>query len=127
MNKRTAAMAAALLLGTAARAAPPAPVEKAKVLELRAGVRDDKHRLKQVSLDQHKELQLLRDREKSEALLVKASGARPETIHERLLDVHERSRRERLSLRVRRREDRERLRRSLKTERAGIAALRQKK
>ena len=127
MMKITMALAAAMCLSGAARAGIPAPVEKAKIHELRAEVRDDKRKLKQVALDQHKELVLVREREKADANYVKASAARPETIHEGLLEVHEKSRRDRLALRALRRSDRARLRQVIKNERAEITALRQKK
>ena len=117
----------ALFLGTAAWAGAPAPGVKAKVVELRAAVRDGKHRLKQVALDQHKELVLLREREKSDALSVKASAAQPETIHQGLLEVHEKSRRDRLALRARCREDRARLRQAVKNKHFEISALRKMK
>ena len=119
--------ATVLFLGTAAWAVAPAPAEKAKALELRVAVRDGKHRLKQVALDQHKELVLVREREKSDALAVKASAAMPETIHLGLLEVHEKSRRLRLALRARCREDRARLRQAIKNKRSEISALRKKK
>lgn len=117
----------ALLLGTGAWAGTPAPAVKARLVELRGAARDDKRRLKQTALDQHKELVLLREREKSDALAVKASAANPETIHLGLLEVHEKSRRLRLALRARCREDRSRLRQDIKNRRAEISALRQKK
>jgi hypothetical protein len=124
--KRTLA-AAMLLLGAAARAAAPVTAAKAKERELRAEVRDEKHKLKQAALDQHKELALVREREKSDVSLVKASAARPETIHEGLLEVHEKSMRDRRAVRARRREDRERLRREIKDERAELTVLRKMK
>ncbi len=127
MKKPATVLAAALFLAGAARAGAPAPVEKAKIKELRADVRDDKHRLKQVALDQHKELVLVREREKSDVGLVKASAAQPETIHQGLLDVREKSRRDRRALRSRRREDRAHLRQAIKNKRAEITGLRQKK
>lgn len=128
MNKRTMAMGAALLfLAAAARAGAPIPAVKAKMLELRAGVRDDKRRLRQVALDQHKELVLVREREKTDLGMVKASAAQGETIHSAIHEVHEKSRRERLALRARSREERARLRQAIKNGRAGIVALRQKK
>ena len=101
--------------------------DKAKIQELKADMRDDKGRLKQVSMDQHKELILVRDREKADAKLVRGSGAWTETIHQGLLEVHEKSHRDRLALRKRRNEDRDRLRRELKVKRAEISALRKKK
>lgn len=127
MNKRYAAMVVGLFFSAAARAAAPAPAEKAKIQELHAGVREGERQLKQVALEQHKELMLVRDREKSDVLYVKASAARPETIHEGLLEVHEKSRRDRLALRSRRRDDRARLRQAIKTERAELTTLRKKK
>ena len=119
--------ATVLFLVTGAWAGAPAPADKAKALELRTAVRDGKHRLKQVALDQHKELVLVREREKSDALAVKASAAMPETIHLGLLEVHEKSRRLRLALRARCREDRARLRQAIKTKHSEISALRKKK
>ncbi len=115
-----------LLAGPAGAAVTP-PVAKAKILELRAAVREDKRRLKQAALDQHKDLVLIRQREKSDIGYVKSSASRPETMHESLLEVHEKSRRDRLAIRNVRRSERERLRRAIKDRRAEIAALRKKK
>ena len=125
MDKRMAALTA-LFLGMGARAATVAPAEKARIQSLRLGVHDDKRQIKQAALDQHKELMLVREREKSDVSFVKASAARPETIHEGLLEVHEKSRRDRMAVRARRREDRTRLRQAIKNERAEIAVLHKK-
>lgn len=116
-----------LLLAGPVRASVATPAEKAKMGELRAAVREDKRRLKQAALDQHKDLVLARQREKSDVGYVKSSALRPETMHESLLEVHEKSRRDRLAIRNARRSERERLRRAIRERRAEIAALRKKK
>lgn len=126
--KIIAAMFAAVLgLTGAARAGAPVTVEKAKILELRAGVREGEGKLKRIAGEQHKELVLIREREKSDLVMVKASAARGEALHAALLEVRERSRRQRLELRERRRGERGRLKAAIKSARAEMAALRRKK
>ena len=116
-----------MLLAGAAMAGSPVPVSRAQRLELREGLQGDKRRLKQVGVEQHKELLLLREREKSDLRLARASAARGESLHAVILEIHERSRRNRLALHARSREERGRLRRAIKNERERILALRQKK
>ncbi|MBI2385930.1 MAG: hypothetical protein HYV14_07940 [Elusimicrobia bacterium] len=114
----------ALFLAGAARAGAS---EKAKILELRASVREGEAKLKRLSVEQHKELVLIREREKSDLTMTRASAARGETLHAALLDVSERSRRQRLELRERRRGERGRLKAAIKAARAEVTALRRKK
>lgn len=122
---RTIVTALALVfLAGAARAGAP---EKAKVLELRAGVRDGQQRLKRLAAEQRKTLLLIREREKSDWAMVKASAARGETLHDAKVQVRERSRRDRLALREGSRSERRRLKAGMKAARAEIAALRRKK
>lgn len=126
--KIIAAMFAAVLgLTGAARAGAPVSAEKAKILELRASVREGEGKLKRIAVEQHKELVLIREREKSDLAMVKASAARGEALHAALLEVRERSRRQRLELRERRRGERGRLKAAIKSTRAEMAALRRKK
>ncbi|MDD5304284.1 MAG: hypothetical protein PHS14_14390 [Elusimicrobia bacterium] len=127
MMRRTAMLAAMMCLAGAATAGAPASADRAQRLELREGLQGDKRRLKQVGPDQHKELLLIREREKSDLRMAKASAARGETLHAAILEIHEKSRRDRLALRARCREERIRLRRAVKSERDRIVALRQKK
>lgn len=115
------------LLAVPARAGSPTPASRARRLELRGVVREDARRLKQVTSDLHKELLLILAREKSELQAVKAAGSQSETTHAALLEIHERSRRARLALRARGRDERFRLRRAVKAARDEIAALRKKK
>lgn len=119
-------MAALMLMGTGVRAAMPAN-EKARLLELRTANREDKARIKQAAVDQHKGLALIREREKSDVVYVKSSAAKPETIHESLLEVREKSRRDRLALRGLRRADATRFHQAIKARRMEISALRRKK
>lgn len=118
---------AAVFLAAAAEAGAPAAAEKAKILELRGNVREGEAKLKRLSVEQRKELALIRERERSDLKMVKASAARGETLHAAILDVHERSRRQRLELRDRRRGERGRLKEALRQTRAEMAALRRKK
>jgi hypothetical protein len=127
MKQMMTMLAAMLLLAGAARAGAPVPASRAQRMELREGLKGDKRRLKLVGSDQHKELMLVREREKFDLAGVKASAARGEALHSAILEVHERRRRERLALRSRGREERERLRRAIKNARERIIALRQKK
>lgn len=127
MKTTAAALAAALCLAGAAWAGAPVAAETAQIKELRAGIRGGKDRIKRLALDQHKELVLIRERERSDLRMVKASAARGEALHAAILEVHEKSRRERLALRARGREERGRQRRAVKNGRDRIAALRQKK
>jgi hypothetical protein len=96
-------------------------------LAARTALQEDVRRLRRVTVEAHKELLLIRDREKSGLRLTKASAASPETMHLALLEVREKSRRERLALRTRSRAERERLRRLIKGERERVIALRGKK
>ncbi len=114
--------AAGLAFGAAAN-----PAVRAQRQESRAALQDNGRRLKRVSVEQHKELLLIREREKADLRMVKASAASPETMHLALLEVHEKSRRERLALRARGRAERDRLRRLIKGERERIVSLRRKK
>lgn len=127
MKRLTTTLTAILILAGAARAGVPAPASRAQRQELREGLKGDKRRLKQVGPDQHKELILVREREKSDLGLAKASAARGEALHAVILEIHEKSRRDRLALRARGREERDRLRRAIRNERERIVALRQKK
>ncbi|MBI2788880.1 MAG: hypothetical protein HYX59_09380 [Elusimicrobia bacterium] len=115
---------AVLFLAGAVRAGAP---EKAKVLELRAGVRDGQQRLKRLAVEQRKTLALIREREKSDWVMVKASAAKGETLHDAKVQVRERSRRDRLALREGSRSERRRLKAAIKAARAEMAALRRKK
>lgn len=116
---------AALLWAGPAAAATPA--DKARRLELRESIRDEKRRIKQAALEQHKGLALIREREKADIHLTKASGAGPEALHQALLAVRERWRRESQLLRERRRDELWVLRTKLKRDRAEVAALAAKK
>lgn len=127
MKRRATMLAAILCLTGAVRAGVPVPGAQAQRRELREGLQGDKRRLKQVSLDRHKELLLIREREKSDLRMVKASAAQAETLHAAILTVHEKSRRDRLALRVRSREERSRLQREIQNERERYVSLRQKK
>jgi hypothetical protein len=127
MKTIISALAIGIVLAGAVRADMPPSPAKAEGAALRTSVREDKVRLKRVGEDQHKELVLVREREKSDLALTKASAARGETLHAAILDVHERSRRLRLALRERGSAERRRLRRALKDARERIAALRRKK
>lgn len=126
MRTIMAALAVVFLAG-AAGAGAPASAEKAKILELRGSVREGEAKLKRLSIEQRKELALIRERERSDLKMVKASAARGETLHAAIVDVHERSRRQRLELRDRRRGERGRLKEALRRTRVEIAALRRKK
>jgi hypothetical protein len=114
-----------MLLAGAARGA--VPVVQAQRRELREGLRGDERKLKQVTVDQHKELLLVRDRERSDLAAVKSSALSGESLHAAILEVHERRRRERLDLRRRGHEARSRLRRVIKEERERVLELRRKK
>ena len=76
MKQMMTMLAAMLFLAGAARAGAPAPASRAQRLELREGLKGDKRRLKQVGVEQHKELMLVREREKFDLAGVKASAAR---------------------------------------------------
>jgi len=115
---------AVMFLAGAARAGAP---EKAKVLELRGSVRDGQQRLRRLAAEQRKTLLLIREREKSDWAMVKASAARGETLHDAKVQVRERSRRDRLALREGSRSERRRLKAAIKAARAEVAALRRKK
>jgi hypothetical protein len=125
MKRKTTILAAIMCLAPAARGAVPAAQAQRK--ELREGLKDSERRLKLVTLDQHKELLLVREREKADLDAVKASALGPESLHAAILEVHERRRRERLDLRRRGRDARSRLRRIIKDERERVVALRRKK
>ncbi len=127
MKMTAAALAAGLVLVGAARAGVPGAAEKAKILELRAGVSESKKKIKRLALEQHKELALILERENSDLKMVKASAARGEALHAAILEVHEKSRRERLALRERRRSERVRLNEGLKKTRAEIVVFHRKK
>lgn len=127
MKRLTTTWGLMLCLAGAATAGTPAPPVRAQRQELRVGLQGDKRRLKQVTLDQHKELLLILAREKSDLAGVKASAARGEALHAAILAVHENRRRERLALRARGRAERDRLRRAVKNDREEIVVLRQKK
>ncbi|MBI5245904.1 MAG: hypothetical protein HY923_01885 [Elusimicrobia bacterium] len=118
---------AILFAARIALAAAPNPEVRAQRRESRAALQEGTQRLKRVTVEQHKELLLIREREKSDLRMVKASAASPETMHLALLDVREKSRRERLALRARGRAERDRLRRLIKGERERIVSLRRKK
>ena len=124
MQRQAMMLAAIVCLAPAARGAAPA-VRQRK--ELREGLRDSERRLKLVTVDQHKELMLVREREKADLSAVKTSALGGESLHAAILEVHERRRRERLALRERGRESRRRLRRLIKDERERVLALRRKK
>ncbi len=115
------------LLAFTARAGTPAPASRARRLELRGVIREDSRRLKQVTAELHKELLLILSREKAQLETVKAAGSQSETTHAAILEIHERSRRERLNLRARGRDERFLLRRAVKAARDETAALRKKK
>lgn len=127
MKRLMTAWLAAWLLAGAAGAAAPAPAGRAQRLEAREAIRAHKLRLKRVGADARKEHALLRERETSDLRLARASAARGEALHLLLLEIREKSRRDRLALRARARADRERLRRVMKNERDRLIALRQKK
>ena len=127
MKQMMTILAAALFLAGAARAGAPASASRAQRQELREGLQGIKRRLKLVGVEQHKELLLLREREKSDLRLARSSAAKGEALHAVILEVHERSRRDRLALHARSREERGRLRRAIKNERERITSLRQKK
>lgn len=120
-------LALMMFLAGAAQAGAPVPASRAQRQELREVLQGDKRRLKQVGVEQHKELLLMREREKSDLRLAKASAARGEALHAVILEVHEKSRRDRLALRARGRAERNRLLRAIKNERERVVALRQKK
>lgn len=126
MNRIIGIVVLALGLGGPASAGPQAPAVKAQRQEARAAVQAAHKRLKAVGVERHKELLLLRERETSDLRLAKASAARGEALHARILEIHEKSRRDRLGLRERARAERERLLRSLRAERERLAALRRK-
>ena len=118
-----------LLLACSARAGAPAPnpAEKAKLRELHESIRDGKRRIKQAALDQHQGLRLIREREKSDIHLTKASAAPPETMHQELLVVRERYRYQSRALRQRRLNELQLLREKLKWSRAEVSVLSGKK
>ncbi len=103
------------------------PAEKAHRFELREDIREGKRRIKQAAIEQHKGLALIREREKADIHLTKASAAGPEAMHQALLAVRERWRRESALLRERRRNELWVLRTKLKRDRAEVAALAAKK
>jgi len=100
---------------------------QAGMVELRASVKEGQAKLKRLSADQHKSLALIREREKSDWTGVKASAAQGETLHAAKVEVREKSRRDRLTLRASSRSERGRLKTSIKAARAEMAALRRKK
>ena len=110
-----------------AHGATPDPAVRAQRLEARAVLQENARRLKRVSVEQHKELLLIRERERSDLRMVRASAASPETMHLALLEVREKSWRERRALRARGHSERDRLRRLIKDERERIVSLRRKK
>lgn len=116
-----------VLLSAGLAFAAPDPAVRAQRLESRAALQESGRRLKRVTVEQHKELLLIRERERSDLGMVKASAASPETMHLALLEVREKSRRERLALRARARSERDRVRRLIKGERERIVSLRRKK
>lgn len=93
----------------------------------REALRDAQRRLKQVGSERHKELLLIREREKSDLRLARTSAARGEALHALILEIHEKSRRDRLALHAKARLERERLKRVMKNERERLIALRRKK
>lgn len=107
--------------------ASAARTDKAAIRELREVLRADKGRIKRLEIEQHKELVLILEREKSDLKMVKASAAQAETMHLAIIDVHEKSRRERGALRARNHEERSRLRRAIANTRSQIRTLRPKK
>ncbi len=100
---------------------------QAGVVELRASVKEGQVKLKRLAADQHKSLVLIREREKSDWITVKASAARGETLRAAKVEVREKSRRDRLTLRESSRGERARLKAAIKAARAEMAALRRKK
>lgn len=127
MKPLTKILIMTLCLAGPARAGTPVPAQRAQRLEAREALQEGKRRLKRVGQEQHKELLLLRERETSDLRLARASAARGEALHLLILEIREKSRRDRLALRARARAERERLRRVMKNERDRLIALRQKK
>ena len=125
--KRIMLVVLALILEGTASAAVPAPAVKAQRQQAREALQTGKKRLKLVGEERHKELVLVRERERSDLRLAKASAARGEALHARILEIHEKSRRDRLALRSKAVEERDRWRRAVKAERDKLIALRQKK
>lgn len=126
MKRIMLAVLALILEGTAFAAVPP-PAVKAERQQAREALQAGKKRLKLVGAERHKELVLVRERERSDLRLAKASAARGEALHARILEIHEKSRRDRLALRSKEIEERDRWRRAVKAERDKLIALRQKK
>lgn len=122
--KKIIMAALAVFLAGAARAGAP---EKAKILELRASVKEGQARLKRLAADQSKSLALIREREKSDWANVKSSAAQGETLHAAKVEVREKSRRDRKTLRESSRGERVRLKAAIKAARAEMSALRRKK
>lgn len=100
---------------------------QAGVVELRASVKEGQSKLKRLTADQHKNLVLIREREKSDLNSVRASAAKGETLRSSRIEVREKSRRDRLTLRESSRAERARLKAAIKAARAELAALRRKK
>lgn len=113
-----------VFLAGAAQAGTP---EKAKLLELRSSVKEGQVKLKRIAADQHKALALIRQREKSDGIAVKASASKGETLRAAKIEVHEKSRRDRRTLRESSRSERARLKAAIKSARAEMAAQRRKK
>lgn len=126
MKRIMLAVLALSLEGTAFAAVSP-PVVKAERQQAREALQAGKKRLKLVGQERHKELLLVRERERSDLRLAKASAARGEALHARILEIHEKSRRDRLALRSKAAEERDRWLRAVKAERDRLIALRQKK